>query len=77
MMKFSVVVHKAEEGGYWAEVPALGACYAQGDTVEETIREVQGAIESHLVALAADGAEIPHDEDLWVETVTVGETSAA
>ncbi len=31
-MKLKVVVHKAEEGGYWAEVPAVPGCVTQGDT---------------------------------------------
>ncbi|MYH81496.1 type II toxin-antitoxin system HicB family antitoxin, partial [Candidatus Poribacteria bacterium] len=25
-MKLKVVIHKAEEGGYWAEVPSLAGC---------------------------------------------------
>ncbi|MBK6560509.1 MAG: type II toxin-antitoxin system HicB family antitoxin [Dehalococcoidia bacterium] len=76
-MKYSIVVHEAEEGGFWAEVPALGACYAQGETVEETLAEARGAIESHLIALIADGQEIPRDAELRVETVTVEVPSAA
>ena len=31
-MKVSVIVHKAEEGGYWAEVPAIPGCATQGET---------------------------------------------
>lgn len=76
-MKYSVVIHEAEEGGYWAEVPALGACYSQGETIEETLEEMRGAIESHLVALRADGKEIPGDSALRVETVTVDAPTAA
>jgi Uncharacterized conserved protein len=34
-MKVKVVVHKAEEGGYWAEVPSLPGCFTQGETLEE------------------------------------------
>ena len=26
-MKYKVVIHEAEEGGYWAEVPALPGCF--------------------------------------------------
>lgn len=26
-MEYTFVVHKAEEGGYWVEVPALPGCY--------------------------------------------------
>jgi len=29
-MKIKVVVHDAEEGGYWAEVPAIPGCATQG-----------------------------------------------
>lgn len=34
-MKLKVVVHPAEEGGYWAEVPAIPGCATQGETIEE------------------------------------------
>lgn len=30
-----VLVHKAEEGGYWAEVPSMPGCATQGDDLEE------------------------------------------
>src|SRR5262249_49434347 len=33
-MKLKVVTHRAKEGGYWAEVPALPGCYSQGETAE-------------------------------------------
>ena len=38
-MKFKVIVHKAEEGGYWAEVPAIPGCATQGDTFEEVAEQ--------------------------------------
>lgn len=28
-MKIKVVVHEAEEGGFWAEVPAIPGCATQ------------------------------------------------
>ena len=34
-MKLKVVVHEAEEGGYWAEVPAIPGCATEGDSFEE------------------------------------------
>jgi predicted RNase H-like HicB family nuclease len=37
-MYIHVLIHPAEEGGYWAEVPMLGGCFTQGETLEE-IRE--------------------------------------
>ena len=34
-MRLKVIVHEAEEGGYWAEVPAIPGCATQGETFEE------------------------------------------
>ena len=36
-MKVKVVVHQAEEGGYWAEVPSIPGCATQGETFEELL----------------------------------------
>jgi predicted RNase H-like HicB family nuclease len=47
-MKFKVVVHEAEEGGYWAEVPAITGCATQGDTFEELLENLYEAIEGCL-----------------------------
>ena len=47
-MKIKVVVHEAEEGGYWAEVPALPGCATQGETMEELMANVHEAIEACL-----------------------------
>jgi predicted RNase H-like HicB family nuclease len=47
-MKIKVVVHEAEEGGFWAEVPAIPGCATQGETMEELLRNVREAIEGCL-----------------------------
>ena len=47
-MKIKVVVHEAEEGGYWAEVPALPGCATQGETFEELLTNLHEAIEGCL-----------------------------
>ncbi|MDF5730902.1 MAG: type II toxin-antitoxin system HicB family antitoxin [Rhizonema sp. PD38] len=47
-MKFKAVVHSAEEGGYWAEVPALPGCITEGDTWEELMVNLKDAIEGWL-----------------------------
>lgn len=49
-MKIKVVVHEAEEGGYWAEVPAIPGCATQGDTLEELIANIHEAVEGCLSA---------------------------
>ena len=47
-MKIKVVVHDVEEGGYWAEVPAIPGCATQGETLEELLHNVHEAIEGCL-----------------------------
>jgi predicted RNase H-like HicB family nuclease len=42
------IIHPAEEGGFWAEVPALPGCFKQGETVEEIRANVREAIEGWL-----------------------------
>ena len=44
-MKIKIVVHEAEEGGYWAEVPAIPGCATQGETIQELIKNLNEAIE--------------------------------
>lgn len=44
-MKLKVVVHKAKEGGYWAEVPAIPGCATQGETFEELLANIYEAVE--------------------------------
>jgi predicted RNase H-like HicB family nuclease len=45
-LKIKVVVHEAEEGGYWAEVPAIPGCATQGKTMDELLANVHEAIEA-------------------------------
>lgn len=47
-MKVKVIVHEAEEGGYWAEVPAIPGCATQGDTFEDLLRNLYEAVEGCL-----------------------------
>jgi len=47
-MKLKIVVHEAEEWGYWAEVPALPGCATQGESVEELITNLYEAVEGWL-----------------------------
>ncbi|MFW6359636.1 MAG: type II toxin-antitoxin system HicB family antitoxin [Chroococcales cyanobacterium] len=47
-MKIKAIIHLAEEGGYWAEVPALPGCITEGDTMEELERNLQDAIQGWL-----------------------------
>ena len=47
-MKIKVIVHEAEEGGLWAEVPAIPGCATQGETLDELMKNLHEAIEGCL-----------------------------
>ncbi len=62
-MKIKVIFHKAEEGGYWAEVPALSGCVSQGETFEETQNNIREAIEAFL-DISDDEIEIGANDEV-------------
>ena len=47
-MTIRAIVHKAEEGGFWAEVPSIPGCATQGETMEELRANLHEAIEGCL-----------------------------
>ena len=47
-MKLKVIIHEAEEGGFWAEVPAIPGCMTQGETTTELIKNLYDAVEGCL-----------------------------
>ena len=55
MEKYVVVIHEDQEGGFWAEVPALPGCYSQGETVDEVTENVREAITGVLEVMKEQG----------------------
>ena len=70
-MEYTVIIHNAEEGGYWAEVPALEGCYSQGETIEESMVNIKEAIESHIIALQEEGMQLPKDNIMILSHIAV------
>ncbi len=56
--EYQILIHHAEEGGYWAEVPVLEGCFAQGETVEDVVADARRAISSHLTAMQEDSQSV-------------------
>jgi len=56
-MKIKVIVHDAEEGGYWAEVPAIPGCATEGETFEELLKNLYEAVEGCLSVDVKEPAE--------------------
>lgn len=44
-MTIKAIIHKAEEGGFWAEVPALPGCVTQGESEDEIRTNLLEAVE--------------------------------
>jgi len=70
-MEYTILIHKAEEGGFWAEVPTLPGCFSQGESVEETIANTKEAIELHLSCMKENKEEIPVDDDIIISRVHI------
>ncbi|PIR46911.1 MAG: HicB family protein [Candidatus Vogelbacteria bacterium CG10_big_fil_rev_8_21_14_0_10_45_14] len=59
VLNYTVLVHPADEGGFWAEVPALPGCFTQGETIEEIMMHAREAIECFVSGLIKDGGSVP------------------
>jgi predicted RNase H-like HicB family nuclease len=51
-MKLQVIIHSAEEGGFWAEIPAFSGCVSEGETLEQTLSNIKEAAEGWLEVAA-------------------------
>jgi predicted RNase H-like HicB family nuclease len=71
MRRYTVVVHPAEEGGYWVDVPALPGCYSQGETADEALAGIREAIEAHIEAMREEGQPIPDERGFVIQQVEV------
>jgi predicted RNase H-like HicB family nuclease len=47
-VKLKIILHEAEEGGYWAEVPSIKGCVSQGETLDALIESISEAVEGCL-----------------------------
>ena len=70
-MEYTVILHAAEEGGYWVEVPALSGCFSQGETIDAALANIREAIELHIEGLKEEGQEVPRDQGFVIGRVEV------
>ena len=57
--KLKVVIHEAEEGGYWAEVPGFPGCVSEGETLEEVRANIREAFEGVFEVMQDAATEEP------------------
>ena len=49
-MNIKIIVHSADEGGFWAEAPVLPGCVSQGETLDELTANMREAVAGWLEA---------------------------
>lgn len=60
--RYTVVIEPCEEGGYYAECPALPGCHVEAESIDEALAEMRLVIRAYLDDLKEAGEPIPADE---------------
>ena len=68
--RFTVIIEPCEEGGYFAMCPAFPGCHVEGETYEETLKEMRLVIDAFIADYKEEGEPIPED-DVTVTTLRV------
>ncbi|MEK6695792.1 MAG: type II toxin-antitoxin system HicB family antitoxin, partial [Candidatus Deferrimicrobiota bacterium] len=72
-IEYPLKIHKAEEGGYWAEFPDLPGCITEGDSEVEVLSMAKDALSGWLAVRFERNFAIPEAKFLkgknvrWVE----------
>jgi len=61
-MIYPIVIYPCEEGGFVAEIPALKGCLAQGETMAETLEELNIVSSLWLETAKSHNQELPNLE---------------
>jgi len=70
LYRYTVIIEREDDGGYHAFCPTLKGCHTQGNSLEETLVNVQEAIEAYLESMKARNETIPK-EDILIKPVEV------
>ena len=68
--RLPIVVEK-DKGGYFAFCPTLQGCYAQGETYEEALANIQDAIRLHIEDRIECGEDVPQADMVSLATIEV------
>ncbi|MFQ5455307.1 MAG: type II toxin-antitoxin system HicB family antitoxin [Nitrospirota bacterium] len=60
--RFTVIIERCEEGGYFAMCPAFPGCHVEGETYEETLAEMRAAIDAFIEDYKEEDEPIPEDD---------------
>jgi antitoxin HicB len=62
-LNYPIVLHADPEGGFVAEIKDLSGCLTQGETIEETMKNINEARELWLETVFELGEPIPLPSD--------------
>ncbi len=68
--RFPVVIER-DKDGYFAMCPGLQGCYSQGDTYEETLANITGAIRLHVEDRVEENEDMQKSDSISLSTVEV------
>lgn len=66
-MKLKVLVHQAEEGGFWAEIPGLPGCVSEGENLNETLANIREAAEGWIAVATEEASKNCHAQVAEIE----------
>jgi predicted RNase H-like HicB family nuclease len=49
-LTINAIIHEAEEGGFWAEVPGLPGCMTEGETLDQVKVNILEAVQGWMEA---------------------------
>jgi predicted RNase H-like HicB family nuclease len=61
-MKVKVILHPAEDGRVWAEVPGFPGCVSEGNTCEEALANIREAFEGVFEVMQETAEVRPEDK---------------
>jgi predicted RNase H-like HicB family nuclease len=66
-LTIKAIIHQAEEGGFWAEVPGLPGCMTEGETLDQVKANIVEAVHGWIEAaegLALEQIQARHEGGL-------------
>ena len=64
LYNYKIIIEECEEGGFYAECPAFPGCHVEGETYEETIKEIKEAVKNFIEDYQLRNEELPSDNFL-------------
>jgi predicted RNase H-like HicB family nuclease len=66
-LEYIIVIHPADEGGFWSEVLSVPGAGSQGESVEETVSNTKESIEAVLDVMKQRGEPVSPPNDIVVK----------